>query len=378
MNQAAPVFNIVSGFVSPAPEMIDVNERLTEKLDWYTLEDRVHALGIRLSEYDKQPRDLLAGNSKKIINKLKQSHSRIIVRNILEGRFLRLTQDIYRHIHHTIAVHNLNPNHFCYMSSNLDEQKRYNAWCVNNSVHNKIQVFGFLGWREFSRNNYIEYKRTWQTNIKAKQFLCLNRRVSDAPHRKSTLYHLQRLGLMPKGMISNSGYHDVTTAETFGWNPEIQRASEKQRIIDIDSINMDAGAAADINTADLHRLTGFSVVTESSYSTDNNTMRFYTEKTLRAVLYGHPFVIIGEPGANTDLIRIGVEPYTDLFDINTDYISDVDHRVCAQLESIRWNWDITQMHSQLAEQIHNNRQSILKNSFNQRILKRIERWATDA
>lgn len=369
------LFTIFEQFPSPAPDYVEVNDLLTSKLKWYTLEDRSHAVGVRFQDFDAKPRDLLTDCDPDIVQQLKKPNARLIVRNNLESKFLRLTNCIYDHIHATIDKHNLDPNRICYISSNINEQKVYHAWCTKNRISNKIQVFGVVGWWEFSLYNFTEYDRTWRTDYKAKQFLCLNRRLFDAPHRQSLLYHLHRLGQINRGLVSSTGHEDIDLISKNSWDEKTYLASARKRIIDIDAETVGAGVAADTNTSNLHRLTAFSIVSESSWNNENGTHRFYTEKTMRAALYGHPFFIIGEAGANTDLVRLGIEPYTELWDIGTDFISNTDARVSAQLDSVRWDWDARNMHHELAEKIQHNRAAVMQNTFNRRVLKRIKRWA---
>lgn len=378
MNDIKTLFKVTTGFHSPAPEYIDINEAL-EKLNWFVLDDQTHAIGdlrFTLEEYDSKPRDLfLDCNSTNIIHEMKKPESRLIINNVLESKFLRLTENIYPHIHHTLEKHNVDPNKVCYMTGNINEHKAYNQWCLQNRINNRIQVFGVIGWWEFSMNNFFQYDNSWHTDAKAKKFLCLNRRLADAPHRECTLYHLQRLGMMNKGLVSSTGHEDLVEAAHRGWEKDIYLSSSRKRIIDADTEELGAGQAADVDTHHLHRLTAFSIVTESNYNSESGTHRFYTEKTLRAALYGHPFVIIGETGANTDIVRLGMEPYTELFDIGTDYINNTDHRVKSQLESIRWDWNSQQMHHQLQNKIQRNRKSIMQNTYNRRQLQQIQKWA---
>jgi hypothetical protein len=369
------LFQVVEGFNSPAPEVVKTNDMLNEKLNWFVLEDRTHAVGILNVDFDAKPRDLLLECDKKIVYQLFKPESRLVIRNTLESRFLRLTECIYKHIHHTVDKYGLDHHKICYMSSNINEHKAYNRWCSQNRIVNKIQVFGVVGWWEFSLNNYTQYDRSWHTDFKAKKFICLNRRIHDAPHRKSVLYHLYRLGQINHGLVSSTGYEDNDLAVAENWDRKFYAASCRPRIVDIDAGSIGAGPAADRNTADLHRLTGFSIVTESSWDNDGGTHRFYTEKTLRAALYGHPFLIIGEAGANTDLVRLGLEPYTELWDIGTDFIAETDARIGAQLESIRWDLAASTLHTQNREKIKHNRDAVMQNLFNRRQLQKIAGWA---
>lgn len=369
------LFYLHQGFYSPSPSSIDINEVLQIKCKWYSLEDRVHGLGVDRQWFNSEPRNMLQHVPQQHIELLQAPEARLIINNSSESKFLRLTDNIYPHLHKTIDDNNIDPEKVAYVCGNLNENKVYDQWCRDNKVHNRIQVFTVLGWWQFSMDNYGQYHRSWHTESKVKKFLCLNRRMFDAPHRQSAVYHLHRLGQLNQGLVSSGGYQDPHRAERLGWEQNSYTTSTRKRILDVDTETLNAGQTADVDTHHLHRLTGFSIVTESSHDNHHGTHRFYTEKTLRAALYGHPFVIIGEAGANTDLVKLGMEPYDELFDLGTDFIAHTDTRVQHQLESVRWDWNVEKMHHQLRDKIHRNRQAIMKNTLNKRTLNSIQRWA---
>jgi len=371
------LFYLHKGFYSPDPSAIDTNEILQQKCTWYSLEDRVHGIGVDREWFNSEPRNLLEYVPQQHISLLKEPQARLVINNSRESKFLRLTDNIYPHLHKTIDDNNLDAAKIAYWCGNLNENKVYDAWCRANKVQDRIEIFPVMGWWQFSINNYGHYHSSWHNESKVKKFLCLNRRMFDAPHRQSVVYHLHRLGEINQGLVSTSGYQDPDRAEQYAWNRNSYTTSTRKRILDIDTDTMNAGEAADKDTHHLHRLTAFSIVTESSHDNQAGTHRFYTEKTLRAALYGHPFVVVGEAGANTDLVKLGLEPYNELFDLGTDFIADTEHRVQHQLESIRWDWKPQAMHHQLREKIHRNRQAIMKNTHNKRSFNSIQRWALD-
>jgi len=371
-------FQCIPGYYTPAPENFQANDDLQRKLQWYQLENITHTMGndkVSIDEFDCEPRDLLANTDAAVIRALRQPNARLAINNVLESRFLRQTGNIYPHIHRMVDEHNLNPHHICYISSNLNEHKRYTQWCVRNNVHNRIQVYGVLGWWEFARNNFTQYTPDWRHAPKAKSFLCLNRRTYDAPHRATALYAMQHLGVINSGLISNTAHDNHCQPD---WDPKTYRKSSRIRIIDVPAHELAPGQAADLDTHRLHKITAFSIVTESCWNTESGVHRFYTEKTLRAVLYGHPFVIVGEAGANTDLSRLGIEPYDELWDMGTEFETSVYNRVYNQMASVRWDWNPQDMYHTLHNKIVHNRNAVLKNTHNTRVFKQINRWALDA
>lgn len=360
---------------NPAPKYL--NE--IRPFHWYVVEDRVHQVRNRIpihhDEFDLEPRNLLGS---KDLNALSHPKSRIIFRNDMEHRYMRLTKDIYKHLHYTIDCCGLNPRAVFYISGNFNEEQKYTQWCNQNSIssENRINALGAFGWNDFSTLTYTEFSGSWLTQEKRKSFLCFNRRMHCAEHRHLTLYYLQQLGHMNQGYVSNPLTDEQDYIGEYSLDPEIYRQAGRKRILDTPATNdLGAGGTAALTPWKLYANSQFSIVTESDWRTDGKTMRFYTEKTARAILYGHPFVIVGECGANTDLARLGVEPYNELFDLNTDLIPDLNTRIQAQLSSIRYHWDDREIAHYLKEKILHNRNSIQSDRFNATQTRKIIRLA---
>jgi hypothetical protein len=85
-----------------------------------------------------------------------------------------------------------------------------------------------------------------------------------------------------------------------------------------------------------------SVINETSL--DANKPNF-SEKTFRAICYGHPFIIIGSQYSLKFLRELGLDTYDDIFDNSYDTVADPWHRLLAVFNTIDQvgNKDITEL-----------------------------------
>jgi hypothetical protein len=90
--------------------------------------------------------------------------------------------------------------------------------------------------------------------------------------------------------------------------------------------------------------TYFSVVSETSAS---DYWCFITEKTVRPMIYYHPFIVWGNPGTLTRLKKLGFETFPEFFDESYDTITDNTKRLDCILENMQklCNKSIDELHS---------------------------------
>jgi len=88
------------------------------------------------------------------------------------------------------------------------------------------------------------------------------------------------------------------------------------------------------NPAELYQESLFSLVSETEVSSRDNTELFYSEKTFKPMMYGHPILIIGQQGANKRLDDLGLVPYDDYFDLSFDDEPDDIKRINMLLEEV--------------------------------------------
>jgi hypothetical protein len=76
---------------------------------------------------------------------------------------------------------------------------------------------------------------------------------------------------------------------------------------------------------------GFWLISETEFS--EHSIRV-TEKTLKALIYGFPFLVLGPPGLLRHLRQLGFLTYSDVFDETYDDVSDHQIRLAMVLEQV--------------------------------------------
>lgn len=164
------------------------------------------------------------------------------------------------------------------------------------------------------------------------RFLCFNYKVN--PHRAAVLGYLARHGLLSRGAVSTGS----AAPSNFFW-PDFE-TFEQHAIALLPDFADDILAARPVIESGvfigeppfvenpqraLHAQTGFSLVTETDM-TDGAVLRF-TEKTLKPLACGHPFIVAGNPGVLRVLRAYGFETFAPLIDERYDDEPDPSRRL---------------------------------------------------
>ena len=81
--------------------------------------------------------------------------------------------------------------------------------------------------------------------------------------------------------------------------------------------------------------TNFTLVPESGNKIpDGPNDCFITEKTMKPIMYGHPFVVLGDTGTYQQLREWGFHTFPELFDESFDSASDLDDKIALIVETI--------------------------------------------
>ena len=83
---------------------------------------------------------------------------------------------------------------------------------------------------------------------------------------------------------------------------------------------------------DLFYSTNFSVVVETEAELEEYHI---TEKTIKCIILGHPFVVMGTPGYLKFLHNLGLTTFNEIFDENYDDILDLDDRMDAVIDLVQ-------------------------------------------
>ena len=79
-----------------------------------------------------------------------------------------------------------------------------------------------------------------------------------------------------------------------------------------------------------YQSTNYTVVVESNWDDDV----FITEKTLKPIMYGHPFIVFGNTGTLSQLESWGFKTYSEVFDPSYDLEIDLDKRLSLVVDQV--------------------------------------------
>jgi hypothetical protein len=172
------------------------------------------------------------------------------------------------------------------------------------------------------------------------RYLCLNNRLRG--HRLVVLGRLVRLGVFDNGLVSMLGGDADRDAVTLPKAVSSARELFPKFAADLDSfqslISRIPISIAHDNSANrissiylpLYSQTWFSFVNESEMT--NGGINRFTEKTVKPLLAGHPFLIAGNPGVLSLLKSYGFQTFNPLINEAYDAVVDRQDRLDALLE----------------------------------------------
>lgn len=208
----------------------------------------------------------------------------------------------------------------------------------------------------FSINRFITENSSLAQNTNPEYlYCCLNRRPKI--HRAKTILALDNLNLMHKGKVTwLTTQEEVLALEHLvNFRPEWQPYLERLKHMNFYSepIKSSHNTVWIYQNLDVYTNCLFDIVTESE-----SDKCVWSEKTTRPLLFGKPFVLMGSPDNNTELVTLGYEPYTDFFDITqTDY-----EKILCGIADISES-EYASILLKLQDKIEHNRATLIKNLF---------------
>lgn len=282
-----------------------------------------------------------------IYNGIKNGNIILLISHITEA-YHYVIEDIYKDliIEQCIPIENIL---FLTNSADIEKEieiisKKYNLPKLKSAFMVTFE-YGAKG----DLNRYpIEFDtNTLEDKIYEKKFLSLNGLWR--PHRLLLVSYLKSLNLIESGFVSlNSVPGDYPTMDsTFNqmikWsehNPEgkqvlldneIEIKKLDKLFIENDNINIPKAAFTSLNKS-FYENSYFSIITESicwsTGSGEGNTLgRTLSEKTFKAILYKHPFLLLAVPGTLKLLHSLGYKTFSELIDESYDNEYDDSKRV---------------------------------------------------
>jgi hypothetical protein len=232
--------------------------------------------------------------------------------------------DGYSRLHKAIQRENLPRYSVIVGDSNLRFQEDYHKWCCENNQIPLVKHCYFLTGFYYFDNRIPEYPLYLDAinNSESKDFNSLNRVTR--PHRIEHLYRLVNSGEYIHGLVSGTMpedyrytpiFHNVTLSN-------FKKTFNEVGPLTIDgewfNVNPDSSETALFNH-DIYKNSLLSVVTESAYYYSG---MFITEKVFKAIVAGHPFMVLGQPGILKTLRDMGYK--TDFYGIDQSYDDIID------------------------------------------------------
>lgn len=297
-----------------------------------------------LSPYHDQVQILYAGLSpgesvlntpvEEITNSVKLALSqgkKILFYGIEEG----FIQPVLYKIQSAVEPVNFNPSDIVYTTSAVDGQEVYNKLVHQEGWTKPMTIAsGYY----FERTNFhasMMQVPEYVPSKKEKLFTCFNR--SPRTHRSKLLAEMFKYNLVKQAYYSFEGSFTSTKLPIFEADQRLLNRYKHLLPLHLD-ITEDTDNPAGFTEQDLfyHTNSYFSLITETAFSPISlaQSTIFISEKTFRAVLYKHPFIVVSRPGTLAALRDAGYKTFSPLIDETYDIIKDDDARLAAIVKEV--------------------------------------------
>lgn len=261
----------------------------------------------------------------KTLKAAKNKKIRILIISAIEGdNFVNATFDGYMHLNNTMKLLGMPKHSLVVITGNLNAAVQYTQWCKKHNEEELIEFIGGIDWdgKEATLPNMP--LSTMVTNF-ALPFNSLNR--AHRPHRSEHLFYLADRNLtgrvsggawFAEGTIDKPIYQDVN----YDYYKK-QLLTHYPQIIDLSVADLKQPKDTHpslTNNFEIYISSMLTLVTESHYDQDGGM--FITEKTMRPLAVGHPFMILGQCGILEKLKALGFKTEFDGLDGSYDSIED--------------------------------------------------------
>ena len=293
--------------------------------------------------------------SEKSINLLKKSNFKILVIDNKEGAYYHDFDFFngFKRMYDSLKLSN--SNQIFYITNSSDILEKYKTYLFHSKEKSFMNVknIEFLIYDAgeplvsyFELTNGESKNVIYEQNVdysvplpqeigqfREKHFLSLNRNTGRL-HRPKLVLEMIKNNVFDKGLVS------LLQSDVFDeWAEKPENEEYKTLIkdrypfvVDYEDERFVSGMHNFFTEKDMWMKTYFSVVSETSSS---DTWCFITEKTVRPIIYYHPFIIWGNPGTLEVLKNYGFETFPELFDESYDTIWNEDLRLKSIIKSIK-------------------------------------------
>lgn len=256
-----------------------------------------------------------------VISAVKNKKLRIVILAIIEGdNYVSEEFDGYRFLNDSCWQLGLPKKSVLIISGNLNAGEQYQKWCEENNEEESIEFIGGIEW---------DGKESWAVNspvminTSSKDFNSLNR--AHRPHRTEHLFFLAEHRLLDNALVSGGIWFDNEIHQ-----PKYQQVEPQYyesvlranypRTIDLSIESLKTDSPNTVSSLSIYENSFLSVVTESHFSDEGGL--FITEKTIRPMAVGHPFMSLGQPNILKKLNEFGFKTEFEGLDTSYDSLHD--------------------------------------------------------
>lgn len=271
-----------------------------------------------------------------------------------EGFSTLYDQPFFDVLYFNCQKYDIDPSQIIFVSSNLRDEKNIKIFSIKNNKK-PINVFSFISFEQVLAIDdgqalkkceeyfHIEYQQC-KNQFDNKYFSSLSRVNRQwRMYSQANIYNRRFINRM---LISHDKISDSDT--NFLYNQGLSKESienfRNALPLTIDQRDFNENWAINTPYDKIHRQTLFQLVNETLVEDHYQSSLFYSEKTFRPIAKFQPFVIWGQPGANTQLKNLGYRYYDAWFDLIFDNENDHVRRnkmmlemledVCARLDNL--------------------------------------------
>jgi hypothetical protein len=277
--------------------------------------------------------------NKKVIKLLSENNIKLAIITFHEGGVSY--NGFLDKVFYNIEKYNIPSKNIFYANADAYINQNYRKYCEKNNIKNNINVFNTMhllhhAAEAFSREerDFDKKKKYFIENInyKDKNFLCLNR-TADKSHKLWLLSELYKYNILDSTYYSiiknkideysykhNSNFNELMSNEKYNEQlPYLNAIKNKGSVTITQEINSNKFNLEDFtnpynnNNSFLYMDTYLSIVVESTYLSTQ-----ISEKTAKALMYFHPFIVVSGPGYLKRLKELGFKTFSQWWDESYD------------------------------------------------------------
>jgi hypothetical protein len=258
-----------------------------------------------------------------------------------------LEDNFLEHMHSYFIQKNIPLTQVIYLSNCINCKDVYNKFCTSRNIQQEIRM-EYIGYYMQNLINdtrsSASMKRPYQVGYKTKTFLNFNRRWHD--HRVIVLLELYKRNMLDNSFISfndtnpdNSTHSIIGTMGYINSRYNIQLSDNQLKdlarklplILDTNNFFTFPMELSKETTMEFYDNSLINLVSETGFFTN---IIHLTEKTMKPIMYKHPFIFIGPPGCLRALRNMGFKTFSHIWDETYDIIEDHNVRMQTVLDLI--------------------------------------------